>query len=85
MSPLTVTGLAEPMPVILSGYEVTVYVVMALPPSDAGGVKATDADEPPAMAVPMVGAPGRVYGMTLTEADDVGPVPAVLVAVTEKV
>ena len=60
ISPVTVIGLPEPWAVIPPGLEVTVYEVMALPPSDAGGVKLTVAWALPAVAVPIVGAPGTV-------------------------
>ena len=39
----------------------------------------------PPVAVPMVGAPGTVTGVTAFEAADAAPVPAELVAVTVKV
>ena len=51
----------------------------------AGTVKLTVALAFPAIAVPIVGAPGTVAGMTLLEAADAAPVPAPLVAVTVKV
>ena len=38
-----------------------------------------------ALAVPMAGAPGTVAGVTLLEASELAPVPALLVAVTVKV
>ena len=50
-----------------------------------GAVKVTDACALPAVAVPIVGAPGTPAGVTLFEALDAGPVPATLVAVTVKV
>ena len=58
---------------------------MVAPPLDAGGVKVTLAWALPAVAVPMVGAPGAVVGVTAFEAADDGPVPTLLVAVTLKV
>ena len=67
------------------GFEVTVYPVIAAPPFDAGAVKLTDACVLPAVAVPMVGAPGTVAGITLLEASEAELVPALLVAVTVKV
>ena len=67
------------------GFDVTVYDVIALPPFEAGGVKLTVACALPAVAVPIVGAPGTVAGVTLLEAADAGPVPIALVAVTVKV
>jgi hypothetical protein len=65
--------------------EVAVYDVIAAPPLLAGGVKLTVACALPAVAVPMVGAPGTVAGVTLFEAADAGPVPTELVAVTVNV
>ena len=61
------------------------YLVMADPPSLAGAVQVTVASELPAVAVPMVGAPGVVYGVTLFEAAEAEPSPAALVATTVKV
>jgi hypothetical protein len=51
----------------------------------AGAVKLTIALLLPAVAVPMVGAPGTVAGVTLLEAAEAAPVPTPLVAVTVKV
>ena len=56
LSPETVIGLDDPVPVIAPGLHVAVYPVMADPPVLPGAVKATDADPSPAVAVPMVGA-----------------------------
>jgi hypothetical protein len=56
--PLTVIGEADPVAVMLPGLDVTVYPVIAPPPTLEGAVKATDADKFPAVAVPMVGASG---------------------------
>jgi hypothetical protein len=62
---------------------------MGLPPFEAGGVgvKETVAWALPAVAVPIVGAPGTVYGYTVgVEGLEAGPVsPAAFVAVTVKV
>ena len=61
---------------------------MALPPSEAGAVQVTVALASPAVAVPMVGAPGTVaaaVGVTELEAAEAAPVPMALVAVTVKV
>src|SRR5207253_2041154 len=63
----------------------TVYEVMALPPSLAGAVQETVAWALPAVAETAVGAPGTVNGVTELEASDAAPAPAVLVATTEKV
>jgi hypothetical protein len=62
--------------------------VIALPPSLAGTVKVTVACALPAVAVPIVGAPGAVagaIGVTLFDAADGGPVPMPFVAVTVNV
>jgi hypothetical protein len=58
---------------------------MAEPPLEAGAVKVTVACALPAVAVPMVGAPGTVAGVTLFEAAEAALVPTALVAVTVKV
>jgi len=58
---------------------------MALPPLLIGAVKATLAWALPAVAVPTVGAPGTVNGVTLLEAAEAAPAPMVLVAFTVKV
>ena len=60
--PDTVIGLDAPVPVMPPGDDVTVYPVMAAPPFDAGAVNVIDADVLPAVAVPIVGAPGTVTG-----------------------
>jgi hypothetical protein len=73
------------VPVMLAGFEVAVYTVMALPPFDAGTVKFTVACALPAVADTPVGAPGRVAGVTLLDAADAGLVPTPLVAVTVNV
>jgi hypothetical protein len=59
--------------------------VIAEPPFDAGAVKVTLACALPAVAVPMVAAPGTVAGVTEFEAAEAAPVPVVFVAVTVKV
>ena len=52
---------------------------MAEPPLELGAVKAMMADTLAAVAAPMVGAPGTVAGVTLTELD-VALLPLALVA-----
>jgi len=49
-----------------------------------GTVKVTDALAFPRVAVPIVGAPGTVTGVTLLDAPDAAPVPTPFVAVTVK-
>jgi len=63
VKPDTVIGDVADVPVIPPGLDVAVYpVIDALPVSD-GAVKATDADSAPAVAVPIVGAPGLLGQM----------------------
>ncbi len=85
VKPVTVIGLDAPAPVFPPGFEVAVYPVIGLPPSEAGGVKATVAWPLPAVALPMVGAPGTPAGVTLFDAADAGPLPTALAAFTVKV
>ena len=58
---------------------------MALPPVIAGAVKVTLAVVLPAVAVPMVGAPGTPAGVALLDAAEAALIPIALVAVTVKV
>ena len=61
---------------------------MAEPPLLAGAVQVTVAEALPAVAVPMVGAPGTVAGAVgVTEFDgaEAAPVPTELIAATVKV
>lgn len=57
------------------------YVVMAEPPSEAGGVKAMLAWPLPGVAAPMVGAPGGPAGVTFAVAEAT-ELPRALVATT---
>jgi hypothetical protein len=83
VSPETVIGLA-PVPVSEPGDEVAVNVVMVLPPV-APAVYPTVAEPLPAVAVPIVGAPGTVVAVMLFEAEEAAEVPIALVAVTVNV
>jgi hypothetical protein len=59
--PLTVIGDDAPVPVTQPGVDVAVYpVIVAGTPAQAGAVKTTLALVLPAVAVPIVGAPGAV-------------------------
>ena len=58
---------------------------MGLPPSARGAVQETLALALAAVAVPMVGAPGTVNGVTELEASDAALLPTTLVATTVKV
>ena len=55
------------------------------PPLLPGAVNVTDAVPLPGVAAPMVGAPGRVTGVTLLDDPEAAPVPTPLVAVTVNV
>ncbi len=84
--PVTVHGeTVQPLLVNPSGLLVAVYPVMALPPLLAGAVNVTVAWASPAVAAPMVGAPGTVAGVTLLEAVEAAPWPMALVAFTVNV
>ena len=85
VKPVTTNGLVVPVAVKLPGLEVTVYPVMAEPPLLAGAVKVMEAWAFPAVAVPMVGAPGTVAGVTEFEAELAVPVPIAFVALAVKV
>ena len=61
------------------------YDVIGEPPLEAGGVNATVACALPAVAVPIVGAPGTVAGVTLFDGAEASPVPTAFVAVTVNV
>lgn len=79
VSPVTVIGLVAPVAVMPPGREVTVYPVIAVPPSDSGGTKETDA-LPPAgsamvLALTPVGALGlQAAGVTVIEDDAPAPI-----------
>src|SRR5918994_2640711 len=82
--PVTVMGLVLPFacavvtPVAL---QTAAYVVIADPPFDAGAVKAMLACALPAVAAPMLGAPGTVAGVTFALAD-AAELPRAFVAIT---
>ena len=61
------------------------YAVIALPPSDAGGLNATLACALPAVATGLVGALGTVLGVTAVDAVEATEFPTALVATTVKV
>jgi hypothetical protein len=80
-------GLIDPVALKPPGFEVAVYSIIGLPPSEAGAEKTTVACVLPATAGPIVGAPGtaNAIGVTLFDAAEAAPVPIPLVAVTVKV
>lgn len=67
------------------GVAVTVYPVMAAPPSVFGAVQETCADSVCAATTGLGGAPGTVAGVTGVEGVEGVLVPSALVAVTRKV
>jgi hypothetical protein len=85
VNPVTTRGELAPVEVKPPGEDVTVKPVMALPPLEAGAVKATLACAFPAVATGLVGAPGTVNGVTADDAVDATELPAALVATTVKV
>jgi hypothetical protein len=82
VSPLTTMG--EEAPPALCVAQVAVNPVIAEPLSGPA-VNETDTLALPRVAVPIVGAPGTVAGVTEFEAEDAAPVPTALVAVTVQV
>jgi hypothetical protein len=68
-----------------SGFDVTVYAVIPLPPSLAGAVHVTVAFESPGTAETAVGAPETVNGVTEPDAAELNPFPAAFVAKTVNV
>lgn len=64
---------------------VTVYEVIELPPSAAGGHQLTVALVFPATATTFVGAPGTVRGVTGFDGSDGGPLPTMFTATTVNV
>jgi hypothetical protein len=83
--PVTTRGELVPVVVKSPGEDVTVYAVIALPPSEVGGLNATLACALPAVATGPVGAPETVIGVTAVEATEATELPAALVATTVNV
>jgi hypothetical protein len=67
VKPATTIGEVVPVAVTPPGEDVTVYSVIALPPSDVGAVKDTVASLFPAVASVIVGALGTVFLTKRTE------------------
>src|SRR5438132_1338420 len=88
LRPVSVADVPATVALAPAGLEVTVYEVMALPPSLAGAVQETDAEALPAVAETAVGAPGTVAGatgVTLLDASEEALLPTAFVAMTVKV
>ena len=87
VSPVTiaVSVLPPTVAVLPPGDDVTVYPVMALPPLFVGAVQVTVAWALPPVAVPIVGAPGTVAGVTELDAAEAALLPMALVAKTVNV
>jgi hypothetical protein len=69
---------------VIPVFEVTVYVVIAEPPLETGGVNVIVASPLPRVAVPIVGASGTVAGVTEFVVAEAVLVPIAFVAVTVK-
>jgi hypothetical protein len=88
--PWTVAILVDPSTLADNppGEDVTVYPVMALPPSDEGAVQLSEAEALPATATMFVGAPGTAAGgsgVTALDGADAELGPTAFVATTVKV
>jgi len=84
--PVTVHEVETVVQVCPPGLEVAVYPVMGVPPLEVDAVQdTTDWVLAYDVAFTAVGAVGTVAGMADAEADEAGPVPAPLVAVTVNV
>jgi hypothetical protein len=81
------TTRGELVPVVLKppGEDVTVYPVIALPPSEPGALKTTLACAKPAVATGLVGGEGTVLGVTDPDGAEATEFPTALVATTVKV
>ena len=84
MRPVRVADVPVTVALAPAGLEVTVYEVMALPPSLAGAVQETVAWALAAVAETAVGAPGIVIGVTELDGVDAALEPTALVATTVK-
>jgi hypothetical protein len=84
VSPVTVAEVTDPATVddAPPGAAVTVYDVIALPPSVEGGVHDTMACVLPPVAVTPVGALGTLPGITALDGADAAPAPTLFVATT---
>jgi hypothetical protein len=85
VKPVTTRGELGPVVEKFPGEDVTVYTVIALPPSEAGGLNATLACALPAVATGPVGAEGTVIGVTAVDAVEATEFPTALVATTVNV
>jgi len=72
------------IPWILSGVEVTVYLVIGNPPSLVGAAHEMSAEEALLTANRFLGAPGFPLGITVLDCTEDGPVPNAFVALTLK-
>jgi hypothetical protein len=84
VKPVTTIGLCDPVAIIPSGDDVTVYEVIADPLRPAP-LKATVARESPGVAVTEVGAVGIPAGVTADDAVDANEFPTELTATTVNV
>ena len=75
----------QPAGAVTEGDEVTLYPVIADPPSDVGALHVSMTSVFPAVVATEVGAPGTVRGVTALEGEDTNELPAAFVAITVKV
>jgi len=85
VKPITFMDEVVPVAVMPLGLDVTVQLVIALPPLFVGATKETLAELFIAVATTDVGAPGTVAGITTLEATEATELPTALVATTVKV
>jgi hypothetical protein len=78
-------GDAVPGPVTGPGVQEAVYEVIVAPPSDEGAEKVRVAVPSPGCTLERAGAPGTVRGVTLLDAAEADPLPAMFLAVTVQV
>lgn len=85
MRPVTSQDVDADSQVRPPGAAVTVYFVIAAPPSEAGADQDTVTCPSPAETDVIAGAPGTVAGITESEVAEVAPTPIAFVAVTVNV
>ena len=85
MRPVTAQDVDADSQVSPPGAAVTVYFVIAAPPSEAGADHDTVTWPSPDTVEVIAGAPGTVAGVTESEAAELAPMPIVFVAATVNV
>ena len=75
----------HPTGAVTAGDEVTLYPVIADPPSDVGALHVRITWVSPGVVITFVGAPGTVRGVMAEDGEDAGDSPAIFIAATVKV